>query len=320
MMQLRLPQRISAAIRDEVQSVLSELVADPEFSYAIEEVTLYSLQPTYAADPVRILVIGMQTNNRALLLGQFVYFSPPAMRGFHVEYLTARLETLFRSKCFPGVGELFIHLDVSQVPNSKQSPYTLLPLRKAISAGILTDDSRLAQHMHRYRLSHVLLAGSEISGPSSAMIEIVEEVCRTKRIKTCLDLFSGTGALSRVAATNGASLIVAVDLLPLDFDQALDEPASSVKRVTADAWLYEPEQSFDLLLADPFYDDAVRVAWEILPRMRGYARHLIFHIGLCFDRYWTDQVRLGIEKLCTRVAYRTIGESTVAIADLPSDG
>ena len=74
----------------------------------------------------------------------------------------------------------------------------------------------------------------------------------------CLDLFSGTGAISFELASRGAPSVVAVDMHPRVLGFLREQSVQlelPIRTVRADVfrWLKKPQEKFDLIFADPPY-------------------------------------------------------------------
>lgn len=128
------------------------------------------------------------------------------MRGFHIDYLTAKTEELLRNETNNPEAYFEIHFEIR--PSNKMTSlhyvYSCIDFKTALNLGLLTGNSLLAKKMKKYDLKYLILAGHEISGPSYGMIKSIEKICKKFEIKKCLDLFSGTGTLTKVALSNNA--------------------------------------------------------------------------------------------------------------------
>lgn len=294
---------------------IPELIKDPAFRAKIKSICLSCLQLSTKKSPINLLTITIATNNRPLLLGAFVYFPLEPMRGFHNEYIAQRMEKELRvSGAIDNDSPLIVVLDVVPEANKFGYLYRTLPLEEAIGLGILFVDSPLVHTMRKYSLRTILLAGDEISAPNATMISAIEKTCREFRPKTCLDVFSGTGSLAKVAIANGVHKVVCIENNSL-LREYFDSKITLIDGV--DAWTFRPQRNFDLVILDPFYDWGLRVAREILPRLIHRTKHFIFNIGYSYNQYWSSLVRKEIEKVSGSVQLLSEYENLVVVGSRP---
>jgi len=234
------------------------------------------------------------------------------MRGFHNNYLAAKIECLLEKEYGPSA-DFEIHFEVVLCEPSFTYAYRPIDFDTAVAAGLLSQDSRLAQAMKRYSLNTLILAGCEISGPVYGMLKTVEKVCRHTRVRRCLDLFSGTGSLAKVALENGAKFVDCVDTDMSLIRVTLRAHAEKYRAREADVFGFVPDGSYDLAILDPFYDYALRTAEEVLPRIRCAARLAIFNLGLRIDGYWVSLVKERVRRVCPKVNYSSVGENLIAV-------
>ncbi len=302
----------------ELSSAINDLVRDPDFFFRIIGITLRNLRSSLNSRLVHILVIKVETNNRPLLLGQFINFRFTHMRGFHIEYLTAKVEAILREAINNLDCPLEVHFDVTPAQGRPLLEYVYRPLdlEVAVALGMLSRDSRLYREMKRYELTSVILAGCEISGPNYAMIKAVEKICATSKVKKCMDLFAGTGSLTKVALKNKASFVDCVDvntgLITLNLQQF--QGRYSIHNV--DAFDFRHRGQYDLLILDPFYDFTLDVAQKLLPKYSGKVNMAILNMGLRINRYWISKIKTHINKISPSAKFEDIGENTIGFIKL----
>ena len=176
---------IKSLIATELTAIINELIRDPDFYFKIRDIRIQHKVSTVIAQAVNNLVITIETNNRPLLLGQFIYFKPGGMRGFHIDYLTARIEEALKNEIENSHTSLAIHFDIKP---SKKMPslnyvYRSIDFEAALNLGLLAGNSLLAKKMKKYDLNYFILAGHEISGPTYGMIVSIEKICKKFEIK-----------------------------------------------------------------------------------------------------------------------------------------
>jgi hypothetical protein len=297
-------------IRKTFRRSLVELIKDPGFRARVVSVDLTRLPSSTRRAGMTLLKVKVLTCNRPLMLGSFVYFPNTSMRGFHNEYIATHLERALRdSKAVGSHEEVLVALDVIPTRGSRERLYRTLTLRQACRAGILDSSSPLACKMREYGLRSVLLAGSEVSAPNLTMIEAVESACARWKPARCLDVFSGTGALAKVALANGATTVDCIEWDPsLPSYREAHVPARAL-----DAWAARPRGRHDLVIVDPFYDWAMRAASELVPRIAPSAKCLVFNVGYVYDEYWVGRVKRELRRLPYTYEFLSGFENIVAI-------
>jgi 16S rRNA G966 N2-methylase RsmD len=237
------------------------------------------------------------------------------MRGFHGDYLVAKIECLLERYATEPLTDTDIYFEVIPGKGSFNYLYRPIDYESAINLGLLTHDSKLARIMRKYNLNTLILAGCEISGPTYGMLKAVEKICTEKQIMRSIDLFSGTGSLAKVVLENSSSFVDCVDTNTQITPYTLKEYKGRYQIHNIDAFNFLPNVNYDLLILDPFYDHAFDVAEIILPRFRDITMTVVFDIGLEIQRYWTAQIKKSIERTCDCVTYKHIGENLIAIIE-----
>ncbi len=130
----------------------------------------------------------------------------------------------------------------------------------------LSEFSPLALISKKLRIRWVMLWEGYTYGPTPGITEALDLLITVLKPKSMLDLFCGSGALSKLAYSKGVKKIVSVDLYP---DAALRNlrRCRGVKVVGGDALSYQPGERFDLLVADP-PEELIEKLLENLGRLR----------------------------------------------------
>jgi len=308
-----LNQEIRKKIYGELEAVIHDIILDPAFNFKIKDTRIIQTISYLNEKKINTLMITIETNNRSLLLGQFVNFRLGGMRGFHVDYLTAKIESLLESEMSDYDVELEIHFEVLPDKNQKALNYVYknIDFQTGIRLGLLSENSKFGKEMKKYRLNWLLLAGNEISGPNYGMIKAVEEITKKHHIARCLDLFSGTGSLAKVALDNGTLFVDCVDTSTNVIHSTLEEYKGKYEVHDVDAHFFKPMNRYDLAILDPFYDHTLEVVQLMLPKYRGMVKYAILNIGLTVQRYWLSLAQNEIKKACPKTGYRDIGENTI---------
>jgi hypothetical protein len=284
---------LSHKIRKYVTEVVRDLIVDPTFKFRIDSVEFLQKKVKSGGGFIPIFNVKIHTNNRPLLLGQFVHFPVNGYRGFHNNWIEAYVQGFVRGKF--AIREPF-RITVDAYPTRlTASPYTYITLERAVRSGILGKNTPLVKKMKQYNLNHLLLAGSSISGPDIDFIEILESIIRKQRPRHVLEVFGGTGSLSKVALANGATSVTVVD------------KSCSLARKTLQHFRY------DLVIADPFVDQSLDFAEKIAPLCAKKSSTLFTSTGFLEDEYWTSRVARALRKAYRSVSLITRGRLVFAV-------
>ena len=309
-------RHIEEQVRSLLPQVLARLVADPSLRYRIDSVETIQKR-TKGGDrkhPVTCVVVS--TNNRPLLLGQFMYFPRGGIRGFHNDYVEGYLAGFLKAKL--GLSKSHeIHLEVFPFTRGKRLDYTYRygSLREACRLGLISSKSPLAVIMRRYGLNRVLIEGSVIAGPDLSLMRSVEELVSSNRVKSMLELFAGTGSLTKIAIMNGAAKCECVDFST----QACRENLAGLKQVRileTNVFAYRPKRRvYDLVVADPFLDFAYDVAKRLSNKYTYIAKKFMLTVGYVEDLYWREIVTRELRKWFPEVQVRENGRLVHAVCE-----
>lgn len=130
----------------------------------------------------------------------------------------------------------------------------------------LSKFSPLALISEKLKVKWMMLWEGYIYGPAPGITEALDLLITVLKPKSMLDLFCGSGALSKLAYSKGVEKIVSVDLYP---DAALRNlrRCRGIKVIGGDALSLQLGEQFDLLVADP-PEELVEKLLENLDRLR----------------------------------------------------
>jgi hypothetical protein len=215
-----------------------------------------------------------------LLLGQLLYLPHNSLHGFYNFYYCGYLEGYLRHKYGSSYSKkFFIVIDVCETKNCFNETWEYLLLDEALDKGIISKTSDLYAVMRKYELNYILIGGSSISGPSVDMIDCLEKLYGNYSFKKVLDLFSGTGSLSKVCIVLGAEYAECVDANTSVISNNLGDKAKYCRILCENAFSYEPKKRFDLVILEPFYDQSLEVAERLLPKFAGRIKWFLFNIS-----------------------------------------
>jgi len=288
-------EEIKSFLQKKAESILKSLILDPDFEFHIKDIKIIEKKTKSFDNTYKVLVVETYTNNRALLLGQFVYFPIGGLRGFHNNWIEASLLTSLMDR-FDIKDKCFVHIEA--IPDKKQKNYTYryLPLEKAIKEKIINKNSPFVSKMKKYKLKKILLAGSIISGPDYGTMSEIEKICKGNKVKSLLDLFCGSGALSKTALMNGVEKATCVDTYIKSAYENLRELGNRVNFIEGDAFDYKINDKFDLIISDAFIDYGYDVVKRIVPRCIHNTDLFFMTLGFIEDIYWVETLKRELEK------------------------
>src|SRR5260370_32028493 len=149
-------------------------------------------------------------------------------------------------------------------------------------------------------MPYVLLRGRHMVGPSPALASVVEKLISDRRsIGSVLDLFAGTGIVSKVVCKLGnPKEVVIVEKDPIKvarMSRYLRDPR--VRFTVGDATLMKlPRKPFDLVVADPYYEDALEFLSNQLSWITARARLFLLVSGGVEDLEWNNDVRVTLRR------------------------
>lgn len=240
----------------------------------------------------------MVTNNRAQLLGQASPFEIGDFRGYYTLLYGGWL-TSYLARTRDIDARFFVSVDVIPYSEDHEGPLdTELSLEKAIEAGILTPESQLTEMMRRYGLDRLVLGGgAAIAGPLPGPIQPIEQLCERYDIDTILDIFCGSGAMSRVVLEHGGTVSYCIDL---DCDYARQNLSGDGEAVTfLEEDFFEcslPDRSFDIAVLDPYFNLLPEVIDSRLEAIIARSDRVLMTAGFLSDGYWIDKVEAKLER------------------------
>jgi len=161
-----------------------------------------------------------------------------------------------------------------------------------IKAGRIAEDAAIIQTARRYGVPDILIRGRHLIAPSPAIAHFLEAWNGRDSCKRILDMFGGTGLATKVACTySQAQEIVYVDIDSDKVERARKHIHDSrASFVHADAFDLAVENVYDLVVADPYYEDVLRFVDEKALQIRDFARCLLLAPGNVEDSHWNASV------------------------------
>jgi 16S rRNA (guanine966-N2)-methyltransferase len=129
---------------------------------------------------------------------------------------------------------------------------------------------------------------------------------------TVADLYAGTGAISFEAISRGAASSVAIEADKVAYPVivknietlGLDEQVKTHK-MYVHSWVNRTNDRFDIVIADPPYDDLVYKTLDKLPELVKPGGVIVYSLP--------PSARLILPKTCEKLSEKSYGDATLAI-------
>jgi tRNA G37 N-methylase Trm5 len=159
----------------------------------------------------------------------------------------------------------------------------------------LHNDSPLVVTARKYGLRYALIKGRHFVGPSPAIAKVVEQLVDSRGYKpeSVLDLFAGSGIASVVVSrytTPKTMLVIEKDPAKI-WRLKRHLVKSGARYVAGDSRSVAlPKRAFDLVIADPYYEDALLFLRYQLGWIARYARRFLMVSGGIEHAKWNRAV------------------------------
>ena len=282
------------------KEALKDLVLDPDTNIQVEDWQIIEAIDWRNGSQTTIYRVAINADNKLLIMGE-----PGNYKGIYKESIETRLNDFLRK-----INENYkAWIDVS---GEARSLYKLLPLDKAVKQGVISQASPVYKTAKTLELPYVLLRGRYIVGPSPGLVEVVGECIQANHFETVLDLFAGTGAISKAALIKDVKKATCVDCNTADeILEILEEYSEKIVVHNNDVFdfVLRMKKKFDLVVADPEYEKALKVAKEIAPRIRDRCKIFILCHGFVADQEWNASVKQALEEAGFTVeSFRKFGQ------------
>jgi hypothetical protein len=311
---MRLNEQFCRTVRDYIEDEIRGLILDTSFRFKVERVDLIQRKMKSGARYIPLFNARIRTNNRPLLLGQFLYFPVNGYRGFHNNWIEAHVHGLLKGRFH--IQEPFaINVDVYPTRMTTTAVLSDMRLDSIVEKGILDKRSPLVVKMRKYGLNDLLVAGSQITGPDIDSMEMLERLLKQLKVRRMLDLFSGTGALSKVALVNGVEEVTTVDSSCSVARRTLRGFERRVRFIESDIFSMKGDLrgTYDLIVADPFIDYSLRFAEELAPLSARVSDNLQMTMGFVENTYWTSRVAKSLRRSYDSVSMNNQGRLVFAV-------
>jgi len=230
-----------------------------------------------------LITVRVQTNDSSMLRGD-----PDSYRGSYKERVEGILD--FHAKKILTNSEVYLQIDGPAPPSVQR----LIPVVEFLESARLSDTSPIVKTAQSYSIPYILIRGRHYIAPSPAMAQYLAEFLHRSgpRAKRVLDLFGGTGLAAKIMCSLGRPDRVVVvekdaDALRKMREHVLDR---RVEMILGDAFAYQINEPFDVVIADPYYEDVIRLLNEKLNSILARTDVLVLVPGNVGDVIWNSEV------------------------------
>lgn len=278
---------IGKIVVTKTKEALKDLVLDPDTNIQVADCQIIDAIDWRNGSQTTIYRVAISADNKLLVMGE-----PGNYKGVYKESIETRLNDFLRK-----INRNYrAWIDVS---GEVKPLHKLLPLDKAVKQGVISRASPVYKTAKALQLPYVLLRGRYIVGPSPGLVEVVSECIQANHFETVLDLFTGTGAISKAALIKGIKKVTCVDRNTAnEISEILKEYSDKIVVHNNDVFdfILRMRKKIDLVVADPEYEKALRVAKEIAPRIRDRCKMFILCHGFVADQEWNASVRQALKE------------------------
>lgn len=284
-------------VAEKFDQIVDGLIVDPDFRYEVKGVEVFERRSMTGDGSTNVFMINVETNNRAQLLGQINPFEPGGYDGYFHNLYRSRIVEMIKEEIDP---DYPFSIQVNPIPTEPDDDGYVdrhMSLEQAIDHDILPENSQLADKMREYNISQLVLAGGTlITGPLAGSMESVEQICREHEIDSMLEIFCGSAAHSKIALEHGASHVECVDINIGAAKENLKECNERVTFHEIDAFEFTPDRTFDLILADPYFEVVDEFIDQRIPALAPYCKYYFMSIAFSGGSYWEERVMNRAEK------------------------
>ena len=145
----------------------------------------------------------------------------------------------------------------------------------------------------KLKLKYLLKEGDAFTGPAVGLSILVDKITHQFPIHSVLDLFCGTGAVSKIALKNGVSHVDCVDIEVDLAKENLHQFEKRVRFIQTDVLKFKSKKFYDLVVADP--------PRELIPKLLKTIPHFKTHLfvvwhGSTEETEWNVWVRNELRK------------------------
>jgi 16S rRNA G966 N2-methylase RsmD len=238
-----------------------------------------------------VFIVEIVTNDASMVRGD-----PNRYKGSYKERIEGALD-LYVKSVNPNY-EAHVEIDGATTDYVER----FIRIEDLIASGRISEQCPIVETARRYGIPSILVRGRHLIAPSPTIAAYLESFLQDESVRTVLDLFGGTGLAARVLCERGNPQKVTV----LDNSRSqLEQMRKYIKDdrvefVNADAFTYQINEC-DLVLADPYYEDALRLLDAQLDTIIRKARFFVFVPGDIENVSWNRSIEERLRQTGARV-------------------
>jgi 16S rRNA G966 N2-methylase RsmD len=309
---IKMPKATPLHLHKELEGLCREafktVIIDPRVK--ILEISVESVfSPRFDSRTEKLLlIVHVKTNDAAILRGDQNSF-----KGSYKERVEGILD--FHAKRIIDSSEVYLDIDGPD----ELSVQRLIPVSEFLESGQLSDKSPIIETAHSFSIPYILIRGRHFIAPSPAIAQYLKNILAnsTFKVKRVLDMFGGTGLAAKILCKLGEPDRIVV--IERDFEalQKMNEHIRDprVEIIQGDAFTYKIEESFDLVLADPYYEDVLAFLEQRLMHIFARTKLLMLVPGNVGNVRWNNEVEkmLAIARLIVR-KYTAFGQVILEVS------
>jgi 16S rRNA G966 N2-methylase RsmD len=258
-------KRLMQEVEKSVRNAIEEIFPGESKSIKIKlEIICIDNHP-YTGSRYLKMVVYIQSNNPNRLLGLVHRNEKGKPTGPYSFYINGFLDASLYSK---SPREFSLIDEVELVVSETKGLSTIegfVDVETVRNHGLVPRRSELNRILSKYELPYVLVIGRAVSGPDLDIIRIAEKI-NLQNLRV-LDMFSGTGGIASVCLQKGAKHVVAVEQNTQALIALKSRFGDRLSIVDTDAFSFRCNDYFDIAFFNPYYDETLFVAREIIPRL-----------------------------------------------------
>jgi len=283
-------------MKQQVLKLLKEIIIDPEVNVEVVDIDTHGIESITTGTGATVVWVKVLTNNRPIVMGQFGGLTPNGLYGLFKSYaegyLMGRYEELFGNKI-----RFYIDVFEDKPRHYKIEDFSKVVHRKeAIRNGIIKPDSPIDRVMSEYSLEYVLIIGGDVSAPVPGVLHAAANIARLSIPDNVLDLFCGTGAVSKAILLTHKCHVTCVDFFTTNWARQTLAKFNDVNIQEHDVFAYEVDDFYDLIFADPFDAEAMKFVNRFVPKILGKCNLFAMSHGYELNKYWNFLVHQELKK------------------------
>jgi len=283
-----LTSTISERLVATCRQILDDIILAP--SVQIGEIDLEVLRSPHfdSEEPTTSYVITVSTNDATMVRGAVASY-----KGSYKERVEAVLDQIVKQEDPNG----YAYVNISGP--ERDTVDRLFSIQSLIDGKKLLPTAPIIRTAKQNGIDYIQIRGRHLIAPSPAIAEFLQEYAlqHPGEIRTVADLFAGTAVATRVLLrTASPQKIVVIDNDPQKIRKIREQIRD--RRVTirqGNALRWSIVEKFDLLVADPYYEDVFEFIVKQIHIIRRKVGILILVPGNIEDRIWNTAVHQKLQ-------------------------